>query len=151
MELVAQARAFQHALLELLPLIHAEDRALASAHAVSATQCLALRLCSEDTPLTVNDLAMLLHLDKSTASRVAAGLVEKGYLSRSRDQADGRVAWLEATPAGHRLRMSLEDAWAARYAEVLSNFDPEVRSAMTRLLSRLTASMAARAERAVDG
>jgi len=143
--LIAQARAFQDAFLELLPLVQHQDRELAAFQGVSSTQWLALKLCAEDRRLTVSDLAARLHVDKSTASRVAAGLVGKGYLARTRDPADGRVVWMETTPAGHGLRVRLEDARAARYAEALSDFDPEIRAALTRLVSRLTASLAARA------
>lgn len=143
--LSTQGRALQAALLDLLPLVQLEERELAASHGVSTTQCLALRLYAEERPLTVNDLAALLYLDKSTASRVAAALIAKGYLTRTRDPADGRVVWLDATPAGHRLRVRLEDARSERYAEVVSAFDPEVRTVITRLLSRLAASLAARA------
>jgi MarR family transcriptional regulator, 2-MHQ and catechol-resistance regulon repressor len=143
---ITQAREFQDALLRLIPLVQFRDRELAATHGVSATQCLALRLWAEGGSLTVNDFAARLYVDKSTASRIAAGLEAKGYLSRSRDRDDARVAWLEATPAGHRLRVRIEEDLAARYVELLSDFDPEVRSVMTRLVSRLTASFAARVE-----
>jgi DNA-binding MarR family transcriptional regulator len=145
-ESLAQARAFQSALLELLPLIHFLDRELAGACGVSVTQCLALRLWADERPLTVNDLAARLCLDKSTASRVAAGLEAKGYVARRRDPDDGRIVQLQATPAGHRLRVRIEDELATRYAELLSDFDPEVRTVMTRLARRLTLSFAARVE-----
>jgi DNA-binding MarR family transcriptional regulator len=144
-EISDQARALQAALLDLLPLVQLQERELASAHGVSTTQCLALRLHAEGRPLTVTDVASLLHLDKSTASRVAAGLIDKGYLTRAHDPADGRVVWLDPTPAGHRLRVRLEEARCERYAEVVSDFDPEVRAVITRLVSRLAASLAARA------
>jgi DNA-binding MarR family transcriptional regulator len=145
-EVITQARAFQTALLEILPLIQFRDRELAAAHGVSVTQCVALRLWTDETPLTVNDLAARLYLDKSTASRVVAGLEAKGYVVRMRDPEDGRVVRLEATPAGHRLRIRIEDELATRYAELLSDFDPEVRSVMIRLVRRLSAAFAARVE-----
>ncbi len=137
---LAQVRVFKEALVELVVLVQALDRALAAAQGVSVTQWHALRLLGEATPITVKELAFRLHLDKSTASRVAAGLEAKGHLTRTRDLADGRVVWLEATPAGHRARVVLEDERAARYAAVLAGFDPEVRTAMTRVLARLTDS-----------
>ncbi len=145
-ESLAQARAFQSALLEFLPLVQLWDREVAAAHSVSVTQCLALRLLAQESPLTVNDLAARLYLDKSTASRVAARLETKGYLVRTRDPGDGRIVWLQPTPIGERLRVRIEDRMASRYAELLADFDPEVRSVMTRMLARLTASFAARVQ-----
>lgn len=140
---LAQPRGFQGALVELVSLVQALDRALAGARGVSVTQWHALRLLGEAGPLTVKDLASRLHLDKSTASRVAAGLEAKGHLRRARDRVDGRVVWLEATPAGHRARVALDEERGSRYAAVLAGFEPEVRAAMTRVLARLTASFGA--------
>jgi len=139
-DLQVQVRGFQSALVELVSLVQAMDRSVARAHGVSATQWHALRLLGEAAPLTVNDLASRLHLDKSTASRVAAGLETRGHLTRTRGADDGRVVWLEATPAGHRARVLLEEERAVRCAAVLSGFDPEVRAVLTRVLSRLVGS-----------
>ncbi|HSW28870.1 MAG TPA: MarR family transcriptional regulator [Longimicrobiales bacterium] len=139
-----QAKAFQRALLELLPLVEFRERELAAAYGISLTQCLALRLWAEERALSVNDLAARLYLDKSTASRVASGLETKGYLVRTRDRQDGRVVRLEPTPAGHRLRGRIEDDMALVHAELLSDFDPEVRSALTRMILRVVGSFSAR-------
>ena len=139
-----QGRAFQNALLELLPLVQFRHRELAAAHGISLTQCLALRLWSEGRALTVNDVAARLCLDKSTASRVVAGLEKKGCLVRTQDRDDGRIVWLEATPAGQRLRERIENDMASLYAELLSDFDQDIRSVMARMLARLTGSFAAR-------
>lgn len=140
------AKAFQGALQDFLPLVQSLDRERSAAHGVSATQCLALRLWADDACLTVNELAALLHLDKSTASRVAAALETKGYLARTRDPGDGRIVRLEVTPEGRGLRARVDDDMARRYAELLSDFDPEVRAVMTRMLVRLTASFTARVQ-----
>lgn len=140
---LAQVRGFQDVLVELVVVVQALDRAIAGAQGVSVTQWHALRILGEAAPITVKDLASRLHVDKSTASRVAAGLEAKGQLARTRDRIDGRVVWLEATPAGHRARVILEEKRASRHAEVLAGFDPEVRTAMTRVLARLMASFRA--------
>ena len=148
---LTQARAFQEALLELVALVRSLDREVASASGLSLAQSQALRLWSEGGSLTVNDLAGRLRVDKSTASRIAAGLEGKGCLTRTRDDDDGRVVWLSATPAGHRLRMRIDGEQVSRIAQVLGDFDPEVGTAMTRLLARLVASFSARADAAGDG
>lgn len=144
--LQADVHAFQDALHELLRVVQFRDRDLACCYDVSVTQCYALKAVSDEGALTVNDLAARLYMDKSTASRVAAGLEAKNYLARSKDPEDGRIVRLEVTPAGASVCRCIEDDLAARYAELLSDFDPEVRTAMTRLLLRLAGSFAARVE-----
>ena len=143
-DLLAHGRAFQAALRELLHVVQLREREVAAVCDVSATQGHVLGILTEGGPLSVNDLAARLYLDKSTASRVAAGLDRKGCLSRTRDAGDGRIVRLSASPAGQALWRRIEADLAAHYAELLSDFDPEVRTAMTRLLSRLAGSFAAR-------
>jgi DNA-binding MarR family transcriptional regulator len=94
----------------------------------------------------VNDLAALLYLDKSTASRIANSLVEKGYLARARDPEDGRVVRLVATPAGSTLCRRIQADISEEYAEMLSEFGPDVRAGIIRLVGRLGRSFAARVE-----
>lgn len=144
--LLADARSFYQALNELARIVQFRDRDRACCHDVSVTQCCALEVLAEEGPLTVNDLAARLYLDKSTASRVAAGLEGKGYIFRSGDGQDKRIVRLETTDQGRSLCCRIEDDLAAEYADLLSDFDPEVRAAITRLLGRLAGSFAARVE-----
>jgi MarR family 2-MHQ and catechol resistance regulon transcriptional repressor len=140
------ARDLSRALSDLIRVVQFRDRDRACCHDVSVSQCYALKAVVERGPLTVNDLAAELYLDKSTASRVANGLEEKGYVARERDARDGRVIRLVATAAGTTLHGRIEEDLAREYADLLSDFDPEVRAAMTRLLGRLAVSFAARVE-----
>jgi len=144
--LLADARAFYDELEDLVRVVQFRDRDRACCFDVSVTQCYALEAVVDEGPLTVNDLAAHLYLDKSTASRVAAGLEAKGYVLRAGDPEDGRLVRLAATDAGRALCCRIQDGLAAEYAELLADFDPEVRAAMTRLLGRLAASFAARIE-----
>jgi len=140
------ARDLSRALSDLIRVVQFRDRDRACCHDVSVSQCYALKAVVERGPLTVNDLAAELYLDKSTASRVANGLEEKGYLARERDAQDGRVIRLVATVRGIELHGRIEEDLAREYAELLTDFDPEVRAAITRLLGRLAVSFAARVE-----
>lgn len=142
----ADAAALSEALGDLIRVVQFRDRDRACCYDVSVTQCYALKAATDQGPLTVNELAATLYLDKSTASRVAGGLEEKGYLRRERDAHDGRVIRLVATPEGRALCGRIEVDLAGEYAELLTDFDPEVRAAMTRLLGRLAASFAARVD-----
>jgi MarR family 2-MHQ and catechol resistance regulon transcriptional repressor len=145
-ESLGDAHRLYDALNELLRVAQFRDRDRACCYDVSVTQCYALKMVVDDGPLTVNELAGQLYLDKSTASRVAEGLRRKGYVGRERDGADGRIVRLRATDAGRALCVRIEDDLAAAYAEMLEDFDASVREAIIRLVSRLAASFAARVE-----
>lgn len=144
--LAADARAFYGALNELLRVVQFRDRDRACCHDVSVTQCYALKAVADEGALTVNDLAARLYLDKSTASRVAAGLEGKGYVARVRDDGDGRVVRLVPTEEGLALCARIEDDLVREYAELLADFDPEVRAALSRLVRRLGGAFSARVE-----
>jgi MarR family 2-MHQ and catechol resistance regulon transcriptional repressor len=145
-EALGDAHRLYDALNDLLRVVQFRDRDRACCYDVSVTQCYALKAIVDEGPLTVNELAGRLYLDKSTASRVADGLGQKGYLGRERDGADGRIVRLRATDAGRTLCTRIEDDLAGAYAQMLEDFDPSVRAAMIRLVSRLAASFAARVE-----
>ena len=144
--LLADAHGLYGALSDLLRVVQFRDRDLACCYDVSVTQCYALKAVVDGEPLTVNDLAARLYLDKSTASRVAGGLEEKGCVVRERDASDGRIVRLRATQHGVELCGKIEADLARAYARMLEDFDPEVRGAMIRLLGRLAGSFASRVD-----
>ncbi len=144
--LLADAHRFSEELNGLVRVVQFRDRDRACCFDVSVTQCHALQVVADEGPLTINDLAARLYLDKSTASRVAGGLETKGYVVRTGDLRDGRIVRLEATDRGRALRRRIQDGLATDYAELLSDFDPEVRAAVTRLLGRLAVSFARHVE-----
>ena len=145
-ETLEDAHRLADALGDLIRVVQFRDRDRACCHDVSVSQCYALKAVVDGGALTVNEVAGQLYLDKSTASRVANGLVDKGYLRRERDAEDGRVVRLTATAAGHGLCRRIEDDLAEEYAQLLEGIEPDVRKAMTKVLSRLAASFAARVE-----
>ncbi len=144
--LAEDARRLSDALSELIRVVQFRDRDRACCYHISVSQCHALKGVVDAGAVTINDLAAHLYLDKSTASRIANGLVDKGLLARERDGDDGRVVQLVATAEGGSVCANIETDLAGEYAELLSDFDPEVRAALTRLVSRLCRSFAARVE-----
>jgi len=142
------ARHLSGALSELIRVLQFRDRDRACCYDISVSQCYALKGVVEAGAMTVNELAGQLYLDKSTASRIANGLVDKGLLARKRDHEDGRVVQLIPTVEGTSICARIERDLEVEYAELLSDFDPEVRSAITRLVARLARSFAARVETA---
>ena len=67
-------------------------------------------------------------------------------MKRERDPEDGRVVQLVATPEGAALCGTIETDLSLEYAELLGDFDPEIRAAITRLVARLGRSFASRVE-----
>jgi len=144
--LVRDAERLSDALEDLLRVVQFRDRDRACCYDVSVSQCYALERVVEAGGMTVNDLAASLYLDKSTASRIANSLVDKGYLARARDPEDGRVVRLVPTPAGSALCRQILADIAGEYAEMLADFSPEVRSGIIRLVGKLGRSFASRVE-----
>jgi len=135
--LLEDGRQLAGALTELIRVVQFRDRDRACCYDVSVSQCYALQGVVAAGCLTINDLAAHLYLDKSTASRLAQSLVEKGYLVRERDGEDGRVVNLVATPEGRALCAAIDAGEAREYAALLADFDPAVRSEINRLVGRL--------------
>jgi DNA-binding MarR family transcriptional regulator len=144
--LAADAGRVSDALGELIRVVQFRDRDRACCHDVSVSQCYALKGVVDGGALTINELAGHLYLDKSTASRIANSLVDKGYLARARDAEDGRLVRLVPTPSGAALCRRIEADLSTEYAELLTDFDPDVRAALPRLLSRLARSLAGRVD-----
>lgn len=83
------------------------------------------------------DLAKIGGLDKSQASRVVAGLSERGLLLRSIDENDGRGLSLSLTRAGQHLYEGLIQAAAERNKTFLDALAPQERRAVETALVKL--------------
>jgi len=144
--LLDDARALNAALGELLRVVQFRDRDRACCYDVTASQCYALKGVVQAGRATVNDLAAHLYCDKSTASRLAQGLVDKGYLARERGEEDARVVRLVPTAAGAALCATIEAGETREYAALLADFEPTVRLEIHRLVSRLGGCFASSVE-----
>jgi DNA-binding MarR family transcriptional regulator len=140
------ARIVAEALAELVRVVQFRDRDRACCHGVSVSQCYALKGVVEAGGLTVNELAGYLYLEKSTASRIANGLVERGLVTRQRDPDDGRVVRLVPTTEGDALASRIEEDLLAEYTDLVADFDPTVRSDVADLVSRLGHALAQRVD-----
>ena len=52
------------------------------------------------SPFSLQALAREVNVDKSQASRIVAGLIQRGILQRGADETDGRGVQLSLSPAG---------------------------------------------------
>lgn len=118
-------------LLELvrsIELLHVADDA--GAGQVSLSEVFALHELDRRGGLAQQELAERLQLDKSTVSRLVAGLEARGLLVRERDPGNRRIVRLSLTPAGRRLHLDLADAMHARQRCVLAGMTASERAAL---------------------
>lgn len=148
--LVRDARDLHRAVSHLVRVYQSMDRERICCYDVSVSQCWALEAICDHGPLTLNQLAARLLLDKSTASRVLDALERKGYVERRRHPSERRTLQLEATPEGRELRERIEADLLERDTGILERLDPEVRRSVTGVIDEL-ARVACRGVPASDG
>jgi DNA-binding MarR family transcriptional regulator len=134
------------ALSELIRVYQFRDREKISRHDVSVTQAHALEIIDEVGPLSMNELAARLFLDKSTTSRVIASLERKGLARRDANPTDRRALHLNVTANGQRLLDTIRSRILSEEKRLLAEFEPAVRREMTRLIGRLARAAAARVD-----
>ncbi len=144
--LETDAQSFHDALEALTRVLQFRDRDCICCYDLSVTQSEALSELVHHGPVTLNDLAGRLYLDKSTASRVVGTLERKGYASRAPHPSDGRAIQLGATSAGRKLHHLIRSDLLEAEKRLLADFEPAVRAAATRLISQLAAAAACRVD-----
>jgi len=106
---------------------------------------LALGRLADDGPAGINEIADHLRLDASTVTRQVLQMEAAGYVSRGRDETDGRRSVITATPAGLEALARTRAARAEVYADVLAQWAPDevvvLADALTRLNGSLDASL----------
>jgi DNA-binding MarR family transcriptional regulator len=108
---------------------------------LSVSEVFALGELSDAGTLSQQDLAARLGLEKSTVSRLAAGMEQRGWLARERDPDNRRLYRLRLTAKGraaaHRVGADLH----ARHAELFAALTPEERAGLALGLSGLLRAM----------
>lgn len=89
------------------------------------------------------ELAGLLGLEKSTISRLAAGLERKGWIRRGRDSANQRYVRLQLTPEGRAVASRLWHAWRDRQTRILGALTEQERAGLAVGLGGLIRALAA--------
>lgn len=103
---------------------------------ISVSQAFALHELDVGVPLSQQELAARLRLEKSTVSRLAAELERKGLLVRERDPANRRLYRLRLTAEGRTVHRSMGTVLHEQYVRWAENLSETERAA---LLSGLTA------------
>jgi len=109
--------------------------------AVSASEALIELLSARG--IAQGQLAALLGLEKSTVSRLAAGLERKGWLRRGRDGENQRYVRLYLTPEGRTIAAQVWQAWQSRQARILAGLSAEERAGLAAGLRGLVRGLAA--------
>jgi DNA-binding MarR family transcriptional regulator len=111
--------------------------------AVSASEARALIELLAARGIAQGQLATLLGLEKSTVSRLAAGLERKGWLRRGRDEENQRYVRLYLTPEGRVIAARVWQAWQSRQARILAGLSAEERQGLATGLRGLVRGLAA--------
>jgi DNA-binding MarR family transcriptional regulator len=97
---------------------------------VSVSEVFALGELSDAGTLSQQDLAARLGLEKSTVSRLAAGMERRGWLARERDQANRRLYRLRLTAKGRAAATRVGEDLRARHAALFAALTPAERAGL---------------------
>jgi DNA-binding MarR family transcriptional regulator len=111
--------------------------------AVSASEARALTELLAAHGIAQGQLATLLGLEKSTVSRLAAGLEGKGWIRRGRDERNHRYVRLYLTPQGRAVADRLWQAWQSRQERILAGLTAEERAGLAMGLRGVLRGLAA--------
>jgi DNA-binding MarR family transcriptional regulator len=111
--------------------------------AVSVSEARALIELVSARGIAQGELAAVLALDKSTVSRLAAGLERKGWIRRGRDEENQRYVRLYLTPVGRELAERLWQEWRSRQVRILAALSADERAGLSAGLGGLVRVLAA--------
>ncbi len=95
--------------------------------ALSASEARALIELLAARGIAQGQLAEVLGLEKSTVSRLAAGLERKGWIRRGRDEGNHRYVRLYLTSQGTAVADRVWQVWQSRQARILAALSDEER------------------------
>lgn len=135
--LIREATHLDAALRALVRVHRARDRQRALRYDLVLSHYHALLALTRMGPLTVTALGEHLHLEKSTASRVAKGLLGQGLVRKRSPSSDDRKVILQVTELGMRLSRRIQNDLSEEYLELLSNLEPGSRDDLPGVLTEL--------------
>ena len=143
-DLERDAAALQRVLTDLIRVYQFRDRDAVCCYDVSMGQSHGLERLANRGPMTLNEFAASLFLEKSSASRLADGLERKGYVQRKPGVDDARYVLLELTRRGRTLHSRIERDLLEERALVLADLTPEERTLVIESIDRLFGAASAR-------
>jgi DNA-binding MarR family transcriptional regulator len=110
---------------------------------VSPSEIFALGELLEAGALSQQELGTRLGLEKSTVSRLAAGLEQRGWLIREREPEDRRLFRLSLTGEGRSAARRVGNHLRSRHAQLLNELTPAEREGLTLGLTGLVRALKA--------
>ena len=110
---------------------------------ISMSQAFTLHELDTDTPLSQQELADRLHLEKSSVSRMAAELERRGLIARERDPDNRRFYRLRITAEGRALHARMRGTFHQRYTEWVAELTGTEREALVTGLAALVRAIRA--------
>ena len=132
------AAAVYESLQQIVRRFRVRDEDAICGYGISVRECHALEALIRH-PLSVNGLAEILGLDKSTVSRLVQRLVAEKLVLRKADQSDSRAITLDLTAKGRRVYEAAYSDSVACYRELLEKVPADEREAMIEALQRTAA------------
>jgi len=108
---------------------------------VTLAQCHALVEIGRAGAISLRELAELLGLDNSTASRTIQNLVTRGLVSREASAEDRRYVTITLTETGRELFLGVEARMEHRFGEICSTLPPEKREQVLEALGLLLGAL----------
>ncbi|UUZ66492.1 MarR family winged helix-turn-helix transcriptional regulator (plasmid) [Polaromonas sp. P1-6] len=90
------------------------------------------------SPFSLQALAREVNVDKSQASRIVSGLIQRGLLQRGADENDGRGVQLSLTPQGKTVYRKVFPKAVKRNEVLLSVLSEQDHECLERILTHLT-------------
>ncbi len=131
------AAELQRVLTDLIRVYQFRDRDAVCCYDISTGQCHGLERLANRGPMTLNEFAASLYLEKSSASRLADGLERKGYIQRKPREDDARYVQLQLTKRGRTLHDRIERDLIEERAQVLADLNAQERTLVIDSLARL--------------
>ncbi|NOK63528.1 MAG: MarR family transcriptional regulator [Chloroflexi bacterium AL-W] len=136
------ARQFQEQMIAFIRAfgLHRPDQTPCG-RSVSVAEAHTLMELTRTAPLTQNDLARRLRLEKSTVSRLVAQLDQRGWITRERNSHDGRALDITLTPEGTDIATDLATARQQIFDDLLQAIPDTKRATVLQALTILTEAL----------
>lgn len=106
-------------------------------HSISSAQYSVMALLNNHPGLSVVELARRESVAHPTMSRLIAGLIKGGFVSRTVDPADKRSGLLRLTPAGQKLYLEVAERRITLFRMLLSQLSPETIAEILAVVDRM--------------
>lgn len=117
------------------------ERGEAECCGVTYAQCHAIVETGRRQKVSLNELADILNLDKSTVSKTVDQLVNKQILLRQPDPADRRYIILQLTDQGKEVFRNIEKRMEAYFTEILNAIPAEKQTQVVESLQLLSGAL----------